>query len=100
MTYFSTTPDCLTPSAAVGSSRISTLAPKWTAREIATHWRSPPDSVPMGWSTSRRSMPIASSSSLQVFFMNGMSIRRPLRTSLPRKKFRQTGISGTTARSW
>ena len=26
--YFSTTPDCLTPSAAVGSSRMSTLAPK------------------------------------------------------------------------
>ena len=33
--------------------------------------------------------------------MNGMSSRRPfLRFSLPRKKFRQTGISGTTARSW
>ncbi len=32
--------------------------------------------------------------------MNGMSIRGPLRTSLPRKKLRQTGISGTTARSW
>ena len=100
MMYFSTTPDCLTPSAAVGSSRIRTLAPKWTAREIATHWRSPPDSVPMAWSTSRRSMPMASSSSLQVFFMNAMFIPRPLRTSLPRKKFRQTGISGTTARSW
>ena len=26
--YFSTTPDCFTPSAAVGSSRISTRAPK------------------------------------------------------------------------
>src|SRR6266571_1529771 len=72
--YFSTTPDCLTPSAAVGSSRISTLAPKCTAREIATHWRSPPDRVPMGWSTSRRSIPIASSSSLHIFFMAGMAI--------------------------
>ena len=100
MMYFSTTPDCLTPSAAVGSSRISTLAPKCTAREIATHWRSPPDRVPMGWSTSRRSMPIASSSSLHIFFIAGMSIRTPLPTSLPRKKFRQTGISATTARSW
>ncbi len=37
--YFSTTPDWFTPSAAVGSSRISTLAPKWIARAIATHWR-------------------------------------------------------------
>ena len=33
--------------------------------------------------------------------MKAMSIRpRPLRSSLPRKKLRQTGISGTTARSW
>ena len=100
MMYFSTTPACLTPSAAVGSSRISTFAPKCTARAIATHCRSPPDRVPIGWSTSRRSMPMSSSSCLQVFFMEPMSIRRPLRTSLPRKKFRHTGISGTTARSW
>src|SRR3954470_15874586 len=37
--YLSTTPDCLTPSAAVGSSRMSTRAPKYTARAIATHCR-------------------------------------------------------------
>ena len=43
---------------------------------------------------------MSSSSCLQVFFMKAMSIRGPLRFSLPRKKFRQTGISGTTARSW
>ena len=30
--YLSTTPDCLTPSAAVGSSKIKTRAPKYTAR--------------------------------------------------------------------
>ncbi len=77
------------------------MAPKWTARAIATHWRSPPESVPMGWSTSRRSMPIAAISPWVVFRMWSMSMRpKPLRFSEPRKKFRQTGISGTTARSW
>ena len=35
-----------TPKALVGSSKISTLAPKWTARAMATVWRSPPDRVP------------------------------------------------------
>ena len=36
------------PSAAVGSSMISTRALKWTARAIATAWRWPPDSHPTG----------------------------------------------------
>ena len=45
-------------------------------------------------------MPMSSSSFLVVPRMNAMSMRGPLRTSLPRKKLRQTGISGTTARSW
>jgi hypothetical protein len=35
-----------------------------TARAIATAWRSPPDSVPTGWSGSRTSMPILRSSSV------------------------------------
>src|SRR5665647_3126616 len=55
-TYFSTTPDCLTPRLLVGSSRISTLSPKWTARAMATACRSPPERVPTGWSTSRVSI--------------------------------------------
>ena len=38
---------------------MSTRAPKWTALAIATDCRSPPDSVPTGWSTSRMSMPMA-----------------------------------------
>jgi hypothetical protein len=38
---------CFTPKAAVGSSRISTRAPKWTARAMARDWRAPPD-MPIG----------------------------------------------------
>ena len=99
--YFSTTPDCLTPNAAVGSSRMSTRAPKNTARAIATHCRCPPDSEPIGASTSGSSMPI---------FVNSVSVVARialassengndfLRSSWPRKKLRHTGISGTTAR--
>src|SRR6266508_2152420 len=64
--YRSTTPACLTPRDAVGSSRMSTLAPKWTARAIATDWRSPPERVPTGWSGSRMSIPILPSSSRVV----------------------------------
>ena len=47
---------------------------------------------------------MSSSSFLVVVRMNAMSMPRtgpePLWTSLPRKKLRHTGISGTTARSW
>src|SRR3954471_3709482 len=60
--YLSTTPDCFTPRAAVGSSRISTRAPKYTARAIATHWRWPPESSPIGWLMSLTTMPIFCSS--------------------------------------
>src|SRR5690554_3686608 len=98
------TPDCFTPRAAVGSSRTRTFAPKCTARAMATHWRSPPERVPMGWSTSRRSMPMRRSSERVVRSSRSTSMRlkgpAPLRGSEPRKKFRHTGISATTARSW
>ena len=59
MTNFSTIAAWWTPSAEVGSSRISTLAPKWTARAIATDCRSPPESVPTAWVGSRTSMPMS-----------------------------------------
>jgi hypothetical protein len=49
--------DSLTPSAEVGSSRMSTLAPKWIARAMATDWRSPPESVAIGRVTSSTAMP-------------------------------------------
>ena len=104
ITYFRTMPDCRTPRAEVGSSRIRTLAPKYTARAIATAWRSPPDSVPTVWLGSRTSMPILAISSRMIRCAPLMSIRwsgpRPLVGSLPRKKLRHTDISGTVARSW
>ena len=45
-----------------GSSRISTRAPKYTARAMATHWRWPPERVPIGWLMSLTTMPILRSS--------------------------------------
>ena len=54
----STVAASLTPSAEVGSSRMSTRAPKYMARPIASTCRSPPDSEPTSWSPSRtRVMP-------------------------------------------
>src|ERR1700716_430890 len=104
MTYLSTMPDWRTPSADVGSSRMSTLAPKYTARAIATAWRSPPDSVPTGWFGSRTSMPILRISSRITCLANLTLSRRagptPRVGSEPRKKLRQMDIRGTVARSW
>ena len=45
----STLRDSLTPSAAVGSSMMTTRLPKAAARATATPWRWPPDSVSTGW---------------------------------------------------
>jgi hypothetical protein len=71
---------------------------------MATAWRSPPDSVPTGWSGSRTSIPILRSSSLMVSWANLTSSRfsgpKPFEGSEPRKKLRQIDISGTVARSW
>src|SRR6266571_2052463 len=97
-TYLSTTPACLTPSAEVGSSRISTRAPKYTARAIATDCRSPPESVPTGWSGSRMSIPISFSSLRTIRFAVALSnqLSGPMcfRGSAPRKKFRQVVVDG------
>ena len=54
-------PASLTPSAEVGSSRMRTRAPRYSARAMASVWRSPPESVPTIWSVERTSMPIRSS---------------------------------------
>ena len=104
MMWRRTKADCLTPSAEVGSSRISTRAPKYSARAMASVWRSPPDSVPTAWSVSRMSMPIRFISSWAIPAALRMSNRfsgpTPTVGSLPRKKFRVTLISGMIARSW
>ncbi|CAH0327617.1 hypothetical protein SRABI128_06284 [Microbacterium sp. Bi128] len=58
----------------------------------------------MGCSTSRRSLPIAASSLSVMSFIFSTSMLlngpKPDVSSEPRKKFRQIGIKGTTARSW
>ena len=101
--YFSTIDVCATPSAEVGSSRISTCAPKYTARAIATHCRSPPDSVPTAWCGSRTSMPMRFISSRVTRCARVKSSRRngqtPRTGSRPMKKLRVTDISGIIARS-
>ena len=48
-----TTSVCVTPSAAVGSSMITSRASAMTARATATPWRWPPESEPTGWRIER-----------------------------------------------
>ena len=60
----STWPDSLTPSAAVGSSMITSLRAHAAARATATPWRWPPDSVSTAWLIER--MPICSALHLLV----------------------------------
>ena len=49
LTMSSTMPDSLTPRAAVGSSRTTTLLPNAAARATATAWRWPPERVSTAW---------------------------------------------------
>ncbi len=104
MAWRRTIADSLTPSAEVGSSRIRTRAPKYSARAIASVWRSPPDSVPTSWSVSRTSIPMFFISSRAIRAALSLSNRlngpNPLVGSLPRKKLRLMLISGITDRSW
>ena len=63
-----------------------------------------PESVPTGWSGSRITMPISLSSLRTIDFAWAASSHstgpKRFRGSAPRKKLRQTDISGTMARSW
>ena len=92
MTNFSTIAAWCTPSAEVGSSRISTFAPKWTARAMATDCRSPPERVPTAWVGSRTWMPTSTSAWRATALACSLSKRRkgktPVTGSRPRKKFR------------
>ena len=103
-TWRSTIAASLTPSADVGSSRISTRAPKYSARAIASVWRSPPDSVPTSCAGSRTWIPISSICSVAIRRGLGhveAGERAPARVgSEPTKKLRLMLISGSTARSW
>ena len=83
---------------------MSTRAPKYTARAMATHWRCPPERVPIGWLMSLTVMPIFFNSAsairrISLIFI-GANGRFMARSSEPRKKLRHTSIRPTTARSW
>ena len=102
--YFSTTPDCLTPSADVGSSRINTRARRstragdrhrltFTARKRAdglvdvAHVDAHLPHLGLGG-------PLAKRVSIHLIEP------KPFCGSAPRKKLRHTDISGAIARSW
>ena len=105
LTMRSTCDACLTPSAAVGSSRISTRAPKCTARAMARDCRSPPDRPPTRRSpSSMRVMPKSctaltaiSLASLRSNLLNGP---QPLVGSTPTKKLRPMLIKGNVPPNW
>ena len=102
--YFSTTPDCLTPSAAVGSSRI-----EHPGAEVD----GPGDGHALALAAGERADGLVDVAQVDAHLrqlaargLASSSRRRaangptPLVSSEPRKKLRHTGISGTTARSW
>ena len=94
-----------TPRAAVGSSRIITLAPKYTARAMADTCRSPPDRLPTRRLPSvTRVMPIACISlttiSPAVLRSNTLNGPHPLVGSRPTKNERSRLISGNVPPNW
>ncbi len=104
MTWRRTMAASLTPSAEVGSSRMSTRAPKYSARAMARVCRSPPERVPTNCPGSRMAMPISAICSVAMRpaarTSNLRNGPRPLVGSEPTKKLRLTLMSGSTARSW
>ena len=98
----------LTPSAAVGSSRITTREPKAAARATATPCRCPPDSVSTGWSMFWIVIrPRSFSFSRAMRRISGWSSRRRtlparpgLRSSRPMNRFSTIDSAGDRARFW
>ena len=89
-----------TPSAAVGSSMITSFASSITALATATAWRWPPDSEPTGWRmlrtvVTRRSLSVC----LAVFSMATSSSSRCRRASWPRSMFSTMSRLSHSARS-
>ena len=83
----STWPVSRTPSAAVGSSRITTLLPKAAARATATACRCPPDSVSTAWLMfCRVLMPRRLICSVDCRFISPVS---SMRNTEPRSPFRR-----------
>ena len=101
---FSTSSCCFCPRAEVGSSRISTRAPKKIARAMARVCFCPPDIVPTACSGLAMLMPILAISSRVMRFISAVCMipkgRAPLVSSRPMKKLRVTEVSALRARSW
>ncbi|MCY1380269.1 hypothetical protein D9M69_680740 [compost metagenome] len=83
-----------TPSAAVGSSMMTTCRAKAALRATATHWRWPPESVStacvIDWMPTFRSA-MRAALSCSIFFLSSMRSTLPRkpgrRSSRPRKRF-------------
>ena len=94
----------VTDSPIVGSSRMTNSASKWSARAIATPWRSPPDIEPTNESgvtaceVKRRNSSISLSVSARIAGTSSSPMR--LVRSRPMKMFRQSDCWSARARSW
>ena len=98
---FRTKAVCETPSAAVGSSMITSRASSMTALATATACRCPPDSEPTGWRMLWTVVTCRSWSVRPAVFSIVISSSRPcLRTSWPSSMFCTMSRLSHRARSW
>ena len=92
---------CATPSAAVGSSMITSCEFHSTALAMATAWRCPPESDATGWRMDRT---VVTESPARVsvadFSMLFSSSRSALVRSRPRNMFCTMSRLSASARSW
>ena len=92
---------CETPRAAVGSSRMTSLASHITARATATACRCPPESDPTSCRIDFTVVTDMSASVLPAVFSMACSSRTPYRsTSRPRNMFCTMSRLSHSARSW
>ena len=91
-----------TPSAAVGSSRMTRREFHITARPIATDWRWPPERLATGCRIERIVVTESDFSVWAVFASMTGSLRRQMmsRSSRPRYMFWTTSRLSQSARSW
>src|SRR5581483_5383825 len=100
-TSSSTCSVCATPSAAVGSSRMTSFPFHITARATATDWRWPPESVATGWRIDEIVVTARLFRVSAVCCSIGASLRTWKRlTSRPRNMFCTTSRLSQSARSW
>ena len=96
-----TTSVWVTPSAAVGSSMITSRASAITARATATPWRWPPESEPTGWRIERTEVTERPARVSRALRSIGDSLRMPKRpSSSPRNMFATMSRLSQSARSW